>query len=328
MTSTDNQDPPLADDMLQAIARMTEIATEQNLSGRREDLSPAAGRQRMEQERAWWNADLPAVANTVDTVIKGPKGDIPVRLIYPTDAKQAPGLVYLHGGGWVMGSLETHHRAMRYLALKTGAVVIAVDYSLSPEARFPVALEESRAVYDHIRQAGKDYGIDPDQLVLGGDSAGGNLAAALALDLRDAGDNSLKSLLLFYGVFNNDFETASYQQFADGRYGLSREMMMAFFHHYLGPDGDPTDPRVAVQNADLKGLPPTHVYAAELDVLCHDSIAFNTKLRAAGVPGEFRVFPGMVHAFINLTRMVDDAHALIDQSAAAARKDLQLDVPT
>lgn len=325
MTTSDNQDPPLAPDMLTAIQRMTDIAVAQNINGRREDLSPVAGRQRMEQERAWWNQDLPAVTKSVETVINGPSGDIPVRLIYPTTAKMAPGLLYLHGGGWVMGSLETHHRAMRYLALKTGAVVVAVDYSLSPEARFPVALDESRAVYDHLRQSGAAWGIDGDQLILGGDSAGGNLAAALALDLRDQGDHSLKSLLLFYGVFNSDFDTPSYQQFADGRYGLSREMMTSFFEHYLGPDGDPNDPRVAVLNADLKGLPPTHIYAAELDVLCHDSIVFNTKLRAAGVPGEFRIFPGMVHAFINLTRMVEDAHTLIEQSAAAARKDLNLD---
>ena len=318
--NTEITDPPLAPDMVKAVEKMAEIAAEQGLGGRREEMSPAEGRARMEAERAWWNDDLPAVAKSVDTAVDSDHVRVPVRLIYPTDAANPPVLIYLHGGGWVMGSLQTHHRAMRYLALASGAVVVAVDYALSPEARFPVALEQSLAVIDHVRNDGADWGLDPARVALGGDSAGANLAAAAALRLRDSGARDLAALLLFYGVFDCDFETASYRQFADGRYGLSREMMEIFFDHYVGPDGARDDPGVAVLANDLAGLPPTHVYAAELDVLREDSVRFESKLRAAGVPGDFKIYPGMVHAFINLTRMVDDAHDLIDRAAGQLRE--------
>ncbi|WP_193181944.1 alpha/beta hydrolase fold domain-containing protein [Nisaea sediminum] len=322
MSETDNYsiDPQMA----KAIERMVEIAAEENLGPVPLDPTPREARVRMEAERAWWNQELPEMAEVREETIAGPHGPIRVRLLYPDVPRPAPVLVYFHGGGWVVGSLETHHRAMRYLALKSGCAVAAVDYRLAPEHKFPVPLEDCVAAIDHVRAHGAGWGLDPEKLAVGGDSAGANLALGAALSLRDRGDSPIRSLTLFYGCFDRDLEDESHTLFGDGSFGLSTASMRWYWNHYLKDDADATNPYACPLKADLAGLPPTQLYPAGLDPLRDDSVHMKARMEAAGVPVEYKLYPGVCHAFINLTRMVDQAHELIDDATGAIRRNLDL----
>lgn len=299
---------------------MARITSELGHDDGRTDLSPTEMRARVEAERAWWNADRPDLAKIVDTEMPGPNGPVPVRLLYPNTLDPVPVVVYLHGGGWVVGSLETHGRAMHYLALQTGACVVAVDYSLAPEVKFPGALEEIVAVTRHCRDHAPDYRFCPARIAIAGDSAGGNLAIATALKLRETDSKLLKALGLIYPVAGSDFDTGSYQTL--GRYGLTREGMQQYFDLYLRGPEDYEDPFAVPIKADLTDLPATFVYAAGLDVLRDDSIALDAKLRAAAVPGHLEVFEGVPHAFLSLTRTVAASHKLIRACARDLSKAL------
>jgi acetyl esterase len=322
MSETDNYsiDPQMA----KAIERMVEIVAEENLGPIPLDPTPPEARVRMEAERAWWNRELPEMAEVREETIPGPHGPIPVRLLYPDVPRPAPVLVYFHGGGWVVGSLETHHRAMRYLALKSGCAVAAVDYRLAPEHKFPVPLEDCVAAIEPVSANGAAWGLDPSRLAVGGDSAGANLALGSALALRDRGASPIRSLTLFYGCFDRDLEEESHTLFGDGSFGLSTASMRWYWNHYLRDDADATNPYACPLRADLAGLPPTQLYPAGLDPLRDDSIHMRDRMEAAGVPVEYKLYPGVCHAFINLTRMVDQAHELIDDATGAIRRNLGL----
>lgn len=316
------QDERLDPGMAAALRRMAEINREEGLGPPPETPDPVEARRRMSAERRWWNQDLPDMAEVRELEIPGPHGPVPVRILYPETRRPLPALVYFHGGGWVVGSLDTHHRAMRYLALKSGCAVVAVDYRLAPEHGYPVPLDDCIAAVRHVETDGLALGLDPDSIVLGGDSAGANLAVAAALALRDAGASPVKAVLSFYGAFEADCDTASHAEFGDGRFGLSLEGMRWYWKAYAGEAGDLTDPLISLMRADLAGLPPVHLFAAGLDVLRDDSVEMNRRLRAAGIPGTFKIYDGVLHAFINLTRVVDKAHELIDDAAAAVRESL------
>lgn len=310
--------------MAKAMERMVEIVEEQGLAPLPMDPNPAKARVRMEAERSWWNQDLPEMADVREESIDGPNGPIRVRLLYPDVPRPAPVLVYFHGGGWVVGSLETHHRAMRYLALQSGCAVVAVDYRLAPEHKFPAPLQDCVAAIEHVRDHGGDWGLNVEQIAVGGDSAGANLALGSALQLRDQGDRSIRSLTLFYGCFDRSFEGESHALFGDASFGLSTASMRWYWSHYLRDDADSTNPLACPLKADLSGLPPTQLYPAGLDPLRDDSILMRERMEAAGVPVEYKLYPGVCHAFINLTRMVDQAHELIGDAATAIRRNLDL----
>ncbi|UUX49551.1 alpha/beta hydrolase fold domain-containing protein [Nisaea acidiphila] len=310
--------------MAKAMERMVEIAEEGKFEPLPLDPDPVEARVRMEAERAWWNQKLPEMAEIREEVFEGPNGPVPVRLLYPDVPRPAPVLVYFHGGGWVVGSLETHHRAMRYLALKSGCAVAAVDYRLAPEHKFPAPLEDCVASIDHVHANGAAWGLDPSKLAVGGDSAGANLALGAALSLRDRGDSPIRSLTLFYGCFDRDFEDESHTLFGDGSFGLSTDSMRWYWNHYLSDETDAANPYACPMKADLSGLPPTQLYPAGLDPLRDDSARMKELMEAAGVPVEYKLYPGVCHAFINLTRMVDQAHELIDDATAAIRRNLAL----
>ncbi len=317
-------DPRLDPQMRDVMRRNAEIAAEENLGPPPANPDPVESRRRMSIERRWWNEDLPELAKVTDTVFPGPAGDIPVRILYPETGHPLPAIVYFHGGGWVVGSLDTHHRAMRFLALKSGCAVVAVDYRLAPENPFPAPLDDCVAAVRHVRTHGAALDFDPDAIAVGGDSAGANLALATALKLRDAGNSPVKTVLSFYGAFEAGGTTASREEFGDGKFGLSTASMNWYWRAYAGPSGDLTDPLLSCMRADLAGLPPTHLFAAELDVLRDDTVEMNRRLRAAGVPGECEIYDGVVHAFINMTRLLDKAHQVLDAAAAAVRGSLGL----
>ncbi|MEQ8818566.1 MAG: alpha/beta hydrolase [Thalassobaculum sp.] len=303
-------------DMQRALARMAEIAREYDLPADRSGLTPDQARQRMEMDRAWWNQERPPLARIREVTVAGPDREIPVRLLYPSDDPALPVIVYLHGGGWVVGSLETHARGMHCLANASNCVVAAVDYALAPEHKFPAALDEAVAVVQHIVANGAGWGVDPRRIALAGDSAGANIALGTELELQRRGRSPVGALGLIYPVTDNDFETDSYRAFGGGEWGLSRAEMQAFFAHYVRGPEDYRDPRVVPMRGDLTGLPPTFVSAAGLDVLRDDAIRLDARLRDAGIPCSLTVYEGVVHGFMTLTRMLPKAQAMIDDLAA------------
>ncbi len=209
-----------------------------------------------------------------------------------------PVLVYFHGGGWVWNSVDTHDRLMREYAAGGGCAVIGPDYALSPEAAFPQALEECAAVVRWVAAHGAEWGLDPSRIVIGGDSAGANLAMGVALLLRQTDPAlRLKGILLNYGVFGVDLDTPSYREFAEG-YFLTREKMRFYWECYCPRPADRLNPLAAPMLADLKGLPPVLLHVAELDVLASENLDFAQKLRDAGVPVEFKLFSGTIHGFL------------------------------
>jgi acetyl esterase len=238
------------------------------------------------------------------------------RLHRPTAAPALPVLVYIHGGGFVWNSIDTHDRLMRDYAAGSGCAVVGPDYSLSPEAAFPVALEECAGVVRWIAAHGAQWGLDASRIVIGGDSAGANLAMGVALLLRETDPGlKLRGLLLNYGVFDADFETPSYREFAEG-YFLTREKMKFYFDCYLPRHADRLNPLASPLRADLRGLPPVLLHYAELDVLASENVAMAAKLRDAGVPVEAEMFPGTAHGFLRSLNHVGAARRAAAGGAA------------
>ncbi len=300
--------------MAAAMDKMAEIAAA--LPPMPADPSLAELRRQMVEEKRFWNDDAPNLHEVVNASLPGLIREVPVRVYRPAPGDDLPGILYFHGGGWVKGSLDTHDRIMRLLALASGAVVLGVDYALAPEHRFPEPYEESIVVVEGVAGAADKLGIDPGRLAVSGDSAGANLALAAAIDLRDRRPGLIRAAALFYGVFDSDFDTASYREFGDGRFGLSREEMIYFWKKYARTPDDLTDPRAAPARAALNRLMPIFLAAAELDVLRDDTMGLAERLGSAGVPFELKEYPGVCHGFLGLTRMVDKAVNAIEDAAA------------
>jgi acetyl esterase len=240
-----------------------------------------------------------------------------------TDAGPLPVLVYVHGGGWVWNSVDTHDRLMREYAAAAGCAVVGPDYALSPEAAFPQALEECAAVVRWLAAHGAEWGLDPKRIAVGGDSAGGNLAAGMALLLRETEPAlALRGLLINYGVLDSRLDTPSYREFAEGHF-LTREKMEFYWQCYAPRPADRVNPLAAPLRADLRGLPPTLVHIAELDVLASENLAMVEKLRAAGVPVESEVFRGTIHGFLRALDHVGAARRAVDRAGAWLRRVLR-----
>ncbi|WP_082012744.1 alpha/beta hydrolase [Belnapia sp. F-4-1] len=239
---------------------------------------------------------------------------IQCRLHLPAGPGPHPVLLYLHGGGWVWNSIDTHDRLMREYAAAAGCAVIGPDYALSPEAVFPQALEECEGVLRWIAAEGTACTLDAARIVVGGDSAGANLAMGLALSLRDGGAPvPLRGLLLNYGVFDSRLDRPSYRAFATG-YGLTEERMRFYWNAYAPRPADRLNPLAVPLRARLAGLPPCLLHIAELDVLADENHAMAEALQAAGVELETQLFPGTVHGFLRALGHVGAA----DRSVAAA----------
>lgn len=281
---------------------------------------PRQMRQRMRADLARWNVDPPPLARVEDLALDGPTGPVTVRRYDPAGGSRLqPALLYLHGGGWVAGDLETEDRASRLLAAASGVTVLSVDYPLAPEHPFPVPIEACRAVWKAAHAGGAALGIDSGRLALGGSSAGANLALACALTLRNAGEPLPRFLLLNYGAYGDGSDTASARRFGDGSFGLGRAQMEYFRSLYLQRPEDRHDPRAAPLLADLRGLPATFMTAAALDPLLDDSLELDTRLAAAGVPHRCIVYPGVVHGFTLMNLSLGAARAAIEEAAAALR---------
>jgi len=283
---------------------------------------PGLGELPVDEHRATGDASAATVFGPVDEVpfedmtLPGPGGPIPVRVYRPAN-EPAPVLLYFHGGGWVLGSLNTVHGVCARLAHLSGCVVCSVDYRLAPEHRFPAALDDAWAVTtwaaDHAEELGGRHGA----LAVGGDSAGGNLAAVCALRARDTGLR-LALQLLVYPVTDADLDTSTYREFADG-YFLTRFSMQWFWDHYL-PDGDRFHPDASPLRAeDVGGTAPALVITAGFDPLRDEGEAYARRLEEAGVPVTLSRYDGMFHGFYRMPGVIDRANDALTESADGVR---------
>lgn len=269
------------------------------------------------------------VASVTDHLVLGPGGDIPVRVYVPAGVTEGEGeplpvLVWLHGGGWVIGDIDTYDSTVRALANATGAVVASVDYRLAPEHRFPAGVEDSLAAVRWVADNAASLGGDASRLAVGGDSAGGNLAAVVAQQLRDSGP-AIGFQLLVYPATDLHMGHPSIDENGEG-YFLTKETMLWFRDHYLGADeslrDDPKVSPMAADDAALAGLPPALVITAEFDPLRDEGEAYGERLRAAGVDTTITRYDGMIHGFYSMRDLLPDAAAAIEQSGEALRKAL------
>lgn len=263
------------------------------------------------------------MARVEELELPGLAGPIRARLFTPPGAEEpAPLLVYFHGGGWVIGDLDTHDDPCRFLAANAGARVLSVDYRLAPEHPFPAAAEDAFAAYQWAAANAEPLGVDVGRIAVGGDSAGANLAAANCLMAREAGGPSPAMQLLIYPVTETKGAAASRRTFAEG-FLLTRADMDWFEERYLPPGVDREDPRVALLGAtDLSGLPPAYVAVAGFDPLRDEGIAYAQRLREADVQVALRRHSGLTHTFANLTAVCPSARQAMLEAAGAVRMGL------
>jgi len=260
------------------------------------------------------------VAAVADHRVPVAGGEITVRVYTPAGTGPHPALVFYHGGGWVIGDLETHDGICRSLTNAAGCVVVSVDYRLAPEHRYPVAVEDAYAALQWVRGTGSRVGIDPRRVAVGGDSAGGNLSAVVSLMARDRRTAPPVFQALIYPVTDTTLDTPSYQENATG-YVLTREGMRWFFGHYLAREEQGREPYASpLRAANLAGLPPALVITAGCDPLRDEGEAYAARLRDAGVSVTHIRYPGMFHGFFRMTRILDTAKAALDEVAGALRK--------
>jgi acetyl esterase len=262
------------------------------------------------------------VADVVDRTIPGPGGEIPVRIYTPEGAGDASAacLVYLHGGGWVLGDLEGVDSICRAVANRAGCKVVSVDYRLAPEHPFPAPLDDCVAAVRWVADHAGEIGVDPDRLAVGGDSAGGNLSAAVALWARDNSGPDLRLQVLVYPVTNHGYDTPSYRDNGTD-YLLTRDMMEWFWNHYLPSADHGANPLVSPLRAeDLSGLPPAVVLTAEFDPLRDEGEAYVERLQQAGVPVTHRRYDGQIHAFWQMPGTFPSALRAADEVSAELRR--------
>ncbi|ALV31659.1 alpha/beta hydrolase [Streptomyces sp. CdTB01] len=287
------------------------------------DLGPVEGRKTVDEVQSGEIAK-PAVDEEWITVSGGPTGSVRARLVRPAGATGTlPVILYIHGAGWVFGNAHTHDRLVRELAVGARAAVVFPEYDLSPEARYPVAIEQNYAVAQWIVREGADHGLDAARLAVAGDSVGGNMSAALTLMAKERGDVPLVQQVLFYPVTDASFDTASYHQFATG-YFLRRDGMQWFWDQYTTDAAERaqiTASPLRASTEQLTGLPPALVITGEADVLRDEGEAYANKLRTAGVPVTAVRYQGIIHDFVmlNALRETHAAEAAINQAVATLR---------
>lgn len=263
-----------------------------------ETLSVAEARLALEEVKRLQKPPKP-VAEVRDIMVPGAEGPLPARVYHPDPARHLPLVVYLHGGGWTLGSIEAADRPCRRLCLAGDCVVVAVEYRLAPETKFPGPLEDCVSAVRWLAAHAGELGADPGTLLLLGDSAGGNLAAATSSILRDGDGPAVSGQILLYPCLyparHSPF--GSYEEQANAPL-MTRATMEWFWGHYLTGPGDADDPLAAPLKADdFSGLPPTRVYLAELDPLRDEGLAYAQRLAAAGVEASGKVYAGAVHGF-------------------------------
>ncbi|MFA5122183.1 alpha/beta hydrolase [Zavarzinia sp.] len=267
--------------------------------------------------------DVP-IGKVEDRTIPGPGGDLPIRIYTPVAAPAGPlpVLVFFHGGGFVIGSLDTHDAPCRLLANEARCLVVSVDYRLAPEHRFPAAVDDCLAAVNWVAGHFAEIGADPMRIAVGGDSAGGNLSAVVAQMTRDAGSPKLAFQLLIYPATDALHEGLSRKANAEG-YMLDQDLMQWFFNQYVGHLGleDLTDPRFSpLRHKDLSKLAPAHVIVAGFDPLRDEGLAYADALRAAGVPVTTAEYPGLIHGFCSMSGVIEAGRTALVEAAARMKE--------
>ncbi len=317
------QTPPKADkpmqDVLDALASLhgkpIETLTPDEA---RKQPSPADAAMKVLQARG--KPAAPDASVTVkDMTVPGPLGDIPVHIYTPAGAGPFPVMVYFHGGGFVIADTKTYDASPRALAKGANAIMVAVDYHQAPEHKFPAAPNDAYAAYQWVREHAKEFNGDPTRVAVGGESAGGNLAAVVSLMARDKKAALPLHELLVYPVTDNDFDNASYKTNANAK-PLNKAMMQWFFKYYATP-ADASNPYALPNKAtSLKGLPPATVITAEIDPLRSEGRAFAERLKKDGVPVSYADYKGVTHEFFGMGAVVPQAEEAEEFAIAGLKK--------
>lgn len=320
----DTAEVPSTDAIDPDVRRFTAIvmADYQRLTGGR--VLPVGEMRRVAEEvREPWRRGGPAMHSTTEQQVPTPAGPVRIRIHRPRAGAPTPAFVFLHGGGWTLFSLDTHDRVMREYAARSGAVVVGVDYALSPEVRYPVALGQVIAVVRWLRANGAALGIDPARIAVGGDSAGGNLAIAAALALRDAGESeAIRGLLLIYPALDRECSAESLRRYGGPDAILTGEEVAWFWDNYSGGTDLGEDPLASPLRARLGGLPPVCMTLPQCDVLAEQGLRMADRLRAAAVPVEATVYPGATHSFIEAVAIAPLADRAVADGARWLRATL------
>jgi len=275
------------------------------------EVSPAEARARMAALARLYPAG-PEPARSDDVLIAGPGGDLPARVLVPETPRGV--LLYLHGGGWVVGSVAEHETLGRHLAAATGCTVVLASYRLAPEARWPAAVDDAWAALQWVDQHRRELAGADARLVVAGDSAGGNLATIVARRARDAGGPAIDLQVLVYPVTDHDFDNGSYTDPAN-QLALNRDTLHWFWDHYVSPEHRDHPDVSPLRAADLAGLPPTIVITAEHDVLRDEGAAYAERLRAAGVSVDHCDFAGQMHGFFTMVGLLPAQREALDHVA-------------
>jgi acetyl esterase len=278
------------------------------------------------QARRDYNAGFPAlqgerqaVASVEDRILPTPDGPLTVRIYRGMTAPQqdAPALLYLHGGGWVIGNLRSHDEICRWFANEAGCIVVCPDYRLAPEHKFPAALTDCMAALSFMADSAKDLGIDPKRIAVAGDSAGGNLASVVALSSRSNHVPTLAAQLLLYPNTDAAQTSDSYRRYSEG-FGLTAATMRWFRDHYIRTENDIADWRVSpLQAESLAGAPPAFIALAGLDILVDEGAAYGARLQQDGVRVLSRIWPDQIHGFVSMGRHITAAREVVVDAVAA-----------
>lgn len=289
------------------------------------EMAPAEAQAEAELRNRFWNESPPPLPEVEDITIEGPRGPLRVRLYVPAEAPDpSPAVLYFHGGGWTVCSIETHDVVCRRLARAGGFRVASVDYALAPQNPYPHGLLDCVAAVRWFAEHGASEGVIADRLAVAGDSAGANLALASCLRLRDLGQGDLvRAAALIYGNFSPDTDSPSHAAFGGGEYFLTTAGMRWFMDQYVPNHASRRDPLVSPLFADLRGLPPLHVAPAELDPLRDDSERLARRLVDAGVDFDYRLWRGLTHGAVQMARLLPSMDAHIAALAAFLRYHLQ-----
>ena len=302
-------------------AMLVALVRSRGLAAIHEEEPPAARRSYLER-RSYTQPAPPAMAEVRDLAIEGPAGAIPARLYRPISAEDAGLAVYFHGGGWTIGNLDSHDVLCRQLARSGGFAVLSVDYRLAPEHRFPAAVDDAIAATRWARSAAPALGCDPERIAVAGDSAGGNLAAVVALALRDAGERWLRFQTLIYPATDMRMDAPSHQTNGQGTL-LTTETMEYFRRHYAPAARDWCDWRASpLLHPDHSGLPPALVLTAGFDPLRDEGRQYADALSRAGNAAQYICFERQMHGFITMSRVLDEATSAVALCAAATARAL------
>lgn len=268
-------------------------------------------------DRAYWNAEKPDLELVEDFFIPGPAGDVPVRhyRAHHDGEDGRPVAIFLHGGGWIVGSRDTHDRMCRLLAVESGWDVLSVDYRLAPENPFPASVEDCFAAVDWVASDGVSRGLDPTRIALAGDSAGANMAAACLIHARDKGlGGHLRAGLLFYGAYGLK-DGVSHRMWGGPEDGLSADDLKFYRDCLFGETGNYNDPRYNILAAPLAGLPPLHILEVAMDPLADDSRALAQSAEASGVQVDHIVAESVLHGYLHMSSEVPDAMRALQDAA-------------